>query len=249
MSEQQYILTVAGVDPSNGAGLTADLKTFQAHGLYGLSVCTTVTVQNDIDFKSAHWLDQTLILEQIRVLFERFEIRVAKIGIVENWPILLLIVKEIVRLNPSIQIVLDPVLKASAGFDFHNDDELEVLDEVLSMIHMITPNFEEIQQLYPYKTIEETIDHLRSKTNVYLKGGHRTDRIGLDEVFYDDQRLEIEPEGENISPKHGSGCVLSSALASQFALGASLQDAAVSSKRYTEQFLSSTPDLLGNHRT
>ncbi|NRA11979.1 MAG: hydroxymethylpyrimidine/phosphomethylpyrimidine kinase [Crocinitomicaceae bacterium] len=250
MNKQQYILTIAGFDPSNGAGLTSDLKTFHAHGLYGLSVCTTVTVQNDVDFKSSHWVKPELILEQIETLFERFEIEVVKIGIVESWKTLSVILESLKALNPTVRVVLDPVLKATAGYDFHSEDELSVLDSILDSIFVITPNFEEIKQLYPEKTIEDTIEFLSSKTNLYLKGGHRTDQVGLDQLFYDKiVQLNIEPRGMNISPKHGSGCVLSSSLASNLMLGHSIEEAAVLSKRYTEQFLSSNTSLLGNHIT
>lgn len=248
MDKQQYILTIAGLDPSNGAGLTSDLKTFQAHGLYGLSVCTTVTVQNDVDFKSSHWIDSALILEQIETLLERFEIQVVKIGIIENWKTLSLVLKRLKILNPSIKVVLDPVLKATAGYDFHGGDELNVLDSILDSIFVITPNFEEIKQLYPEKTIEDTIEYISSKTNVYLKGGHRTDQVGLDQLFYNKiVQLNIEPKELNVSPKHGSGCVLSSSLASNLMLGHSIEEAAILSKRYTEYFLSSNTSLLGTH--
>jgi len=248
LDKQQYILAIAGFDPSSGAGLTSDIKTFEAHGLYGLSVCTTVTIQNDIDFKASHWVKPALILEQIDTLFERFEIQVVKIGIIENWKTLVLVLTKLKTLNPTIKVVLDPVLKATAGYDFHSEDELNVLDSILDSIFVITPNFEEIKQLYPEKTIEDTIEYISSKTNLYLKGGHRTEQVGLDQLFYEKiVQLNIEPKGINISPKHGSGCVLSSALASNLMLGRSLAEAAVSSKRYTEYFLSSNTSLLGNH--
>ena len=248
MDKQQYILTIAGFDPSSGAGLTSDLKTFHAHGLYGLSVCTTVTVQNDVNFKASHWMKPPLILEQIEALFERFKIQVVKIGIIENWKTLSLVLKRLKELNPTIKVVLDPVLKATAGYDFHCEDELTVLDSILDNIFIITPNFEEIKQLYPEKTIEDTIEYLCNKTNVYLKGGHRTDQVGLDQLFYNKiVQLNIEPEEVNVSLKHGSGCVLSSSLACNLILGHSLEEAAVLSKRYTEQFLSSNTSLLGNH--
>jgi hydroxymethylpyrimidine/phosphomethylpyrimidine kinase len=250
LDKQQFILTIAGFDPSNGAGLTSDLKTFQAHGLYGLSVCTTVTVQNDIDFKSSHWVKPSLILEQIEALFERFEIQVVKIGIIENWKTLSEIIKRLKELNATVKVILDPVLKASAGYDFHSEDELSVLDSILDSIFIITPNFEEIKQLYPEKTLEDTIEYISNKTNLYLKGGHRTELVGLDQLYYDKiVQLNIEPKGEGISPKHGSGCVLSSSLASNIKLGYPIEEAAVLSKRYTEQFLTSNNGLLGNHVT
>ena len=248
MKPQQYILSIAGFDPSSGAGLTSDIKTFQSFGLYGLSVCTTVTVQNDINFKESNWIDSKVIISQIETLFDRFEINFVKIGIVENWQTLSVIVNKLKQLNPAIKIVLDPVLKTSSGYDFHNDSNEKILDSVLEKIYLITPNFEEIQSLYPEKSIDETIQLISKKTNLYLKGGHRTDKIGLDQLFFNKiVQLNIEPSELKVSPKHGSGCVLSSALASNLALGFSLQDSSKLSKKYIEKFLSSNETLLGEH--
>lgn len=248
MNTQQYILSIAGFDPSSGAGLTSDIKTFQYFGLYGFSVCTTVTVQNDIDFKESNWIDSRVIISQIETLFDRFEINFVKIGIVENWQTLFVIVNKLKQLNPVIKIVLDPVLKTSSGYDFHNGSNEKTLDSVLKKTYLITPNFEEIQRLYPEKSIEETIQSIRQKTNLYLKGGHRTDKVGLDQLFFHKTgQLNIEPSELKVSPKHGSGCVLASALASNLALGFSLQDASKRSKKYIEQFLSSNETLLGDH--
>jgi hydroxymethylpyrimidine/phosphomethylpyrimidine kinase len=85
LSKHKYILTIAGHDPSGGAGITSDIKTFEAHGLYGLSVCTAITVQNDIKFESCCWVSTDTILAQIEIVFEQFEINVVKIGIIEYW--------------------------------------------------------------------------------------------------------------------------------------------------------------------
>lgn len=248
MEQQSFILTIAGFDPSSGAGITSDIKTFEAHGLYGLSVCTAVTVQNDITFKDCIWIEEAVILAQIETLFERFSISVVKIGIVASWKILLNIQKLLRRLNPEIIIVLDPVLKASAGFKFHNSSAMEIFKHVLQNCHFITPNYEEIQSLFPEKTIEETIEFLSKRTNVYLKGGHREDKKGWDEVYHSKiVKLNIPPKAISVREKHGSGCVLSSALSSNLCKGMSVEDAAKQAKKYTEQFLISNTSLLGNH--
>ncbi|WP_271406520.1 hydroxymethylpyrimidine/phosphomethylpyrimidine kinase [Tenacibaculum soleae] len=248
MNKNNYILTIAGLDPSSGAGITSDIKTFEAHGLYGLSVCTAVTIQNDIDFKDCVWIDKTVIISQIKTLFERFSISVVKIGIIESWDVLLDVTQILKRLNPKIKIVLDPILKASAGFDFHTNQNLEVLEQVLENCDFITPNYNEIKALFPDKNIEETIEFVSSKTNLYLKGGHRKDKKGWDEVYYNKiVQLNISPIANKVSEKHGSGCVLSSALTANLALEFSLEDACKNTKRYTEQFLNSNNSLLGVH--
>ncbi len=248
MKQKQTILTIAGLDPSSGAGITSDIKTFEAHNLYGLSVCTAVTVQNDVSFKDCVWVDKAIIIAQIETVFERFSISVVKIGIIESWTVLLEVIQTLKKLNPTIKIVLDPILKASAGFDFHTKQDLVVFEKVLRGCVFITPNYEEIKELFPEKTLEETIDFISERTNIYLKGGHRTTKKGWDEVYYSKiVKLNIPPIANHIYEKHGSGCVLSAALASNLAKEMLLEDACRNAKRYTEQFLNSNESLLGNH--
>ncbi|WP_405567588.1 hydroxymethylpyrimidine/phosphomethylpyrimidine kinase [Polaribacter sp. Asnod6-C07] len=249
MNQKNYILTIAGLDPSSGAGITSDIKTFEAHNVYGLSVCTAVTVQNDIEFKNCIWIDKQVILNQIELLFERFSISIVKIGIIQSWEILLEVVLLLKKNNSEIKIVLDPILKASAGFSFHSKQDLLVFEKVLQNCHFITPNYNEIKDLFPDKSIEETIDFISEKTNIYLKGGHRKDKVGWDEVYYSKiVKLNIPPiTTDSKFEKHGSGCVLSSALAANLSKDIPLEDACKNAKLYTEQFLSSNKTLLGIH--
>ncbi|MCD8407572.1 hydroxymethylpyrimidine/phosphomethylpyrimidine kinase [Tenacibaculum dicentrarchi] len=248
MKNQNYILTIAGLDPSSGAGITSDIKTFEAHGLYGLSVCTAVTVQNDIAFKNCIWIEEQIILNQIETLFERFTITVVKVGIIQSWEILLNVILKLKKLNSKIKIVLDPILKASAGFNFHQKENLKVFEKVLYNCAIVTPNFDEIKALFPSKNIMETINFISKKTNIYLKGGHRIDKKGWDTVYYNKiVELNIPPIANSIFEKHGSGCVLSSALASNLALNVPFENACINTKRFTEQFLNSNESLLGTH--
>ncbi len=248
MNNHKYILTIAGHDPSGGAGITSDIKTFETHGMYGLSVCTAITVQNDLKFQHCTWISINIILAQIEILFERFEINTVKIGLVESWPVLLLILKKIHALNLPIKVILDPILKASAGFDFHSKEELELLDEIWKLCYIITPNYDEIQSLHPKMNIEKTLQHLSSFTKVYLKGGHRKDKKGWDKLYQSEiAMVNIPPTIAVVSEKHGSGCVLSAALASNLGLGIELEDACKNAKYYTEQFLNSHSSLLGTH--
>lgn len=249
MKSKNYILTIAGLDPSSGAGITSDIKTFEAHNLYGLSVCTAVTVQNDIEFTNCVWIDKEVVLEQIELLFKRFYISVVKIGIIQNWEVLLDVIQTLKKINPDIKIVLDPILKASAGFNFQTNQDLETFEKVLENCTFITPNYDEIKALFPDKTIDKTIEFIAEKTNIYLKGGHRTDKKGWDEVYYSKiVKLNILPiTTKPIFEKHGSGCVLSSALAANLCKEIALEDACKNTKLYTEQFLSSNDSLLGTH--
>jgi len=259
MKKRPNILTIAGFDPSNGAGLTADVKTFETLKCYGLSVCTANTVQDDIEFKACHWMSVEVISDQIEVLFKRFQINYVKIGIVESWEVLSVIIDKLLELNSRVKIVLDPVLTSSSNFDFHSnvtssdsDDNQNCienkLDEILSKIYLLTPNYNEIQNLYPDESIEETIILISSKTNLFLKGGHHPDELGKDVLFTEEgKQFNLNPKLKNCSKKHGSGCVLSSAITSYLALGFPLLKSCYRGKRYTEKFLSSNKSLLGFH--
>lgn len=249
MNTKPYILSIAGLDPSSGAGITSDIKTFEAHNLYGLSVCTAVTVQNDTTFKDCIWIEEAVILAQIDTLFERFSISAVKIGIIESWDTLNSVVRLLRKLNPTIIIVLDPILKASAGFNFHEQSNLQILSDVLNQCDIITPNYDEIKNLFPEKDIEDTISFISEKTNIYLKGGHRMDKKGWDTVYYSTiVQLNIKPGVSKVYDKHGSGCVLSSALASNLTKNILLEDACKYAKYYTEFFLNSNTSLLGHHK-
>ncbi|MGB0897005.1 MAG: hydroxymethylpyrimidine/phosphomethylpyrimidine kinase [Flavobacteriaceae bacterium] len=247
MITRANILTIAGFDPSNGAGLTADVKTFETLKCYGLSVCTANTVQNDTDFEACYWTPSSVIIEQITVLFRRFQINYVKIGIVEDWEVLSTVIDKLLELNPEVKIILDPVLRASSNFEFHKSNT-DALDKLLSKIYLITPNYKEVEQLYPELTIQDTIKYLSSKTNLFLKGGHHPEKIGKDELFTpNNQQYTLNAKLGNCSEKHGSGCVLSSAITSYLALGFPLLKACYRGKRYTEKFLSSNKNLLGFH--
>ncbi len=253
MKNRPYILTIAGFDPSSGAGLTADIKTFEAMKCYGFAVCTTNTIQNDVEFTACHWIDVTVVKNQIAILCKQFSIEFVKIGIVQNWDVLDEIIDFLLEQNPTIKIIVDPVLQSSSAYSFRQDINEEAsrikLDQILSKIYLLTPNYQEIQQLYAGKTIEETIAVISSKTNLFLKGGHRENHIGKDELFtVDKKQYSLNPKLKNSSEKHGSGCVLSSAITAYLALGFPLLKACYRGKRYTEKFLSSNTTLLGYHR-
>lgn len=248
MDKLTYVLSIAGHDPSAGAGLTSDLKTMEHLGIYGLSVCTAITIQNDSDFVKCHWIPVEQIIEQTDILFKRFEISVVKIGIVESLESLKLILFKLKELNPNIKIVLDPILKATAGYDFHTNEVHKTWFDVWKNCFIVTPNFDEIQQLNPRVDWKTNLKEINQFTNVYLKGGHRKDKLGWDEVYLQSGELiSIGPKVKSVYQKHGSGCVLSSALASHIALGLDLESACRKAKYYTEQFLNSHTSLLGVH--
>lgn len=240
-------MTIAGFDPSGGAGVLADCKTFEQHGVYGFGVCTAWTVQTDDSFYNIHWLSAEQVIEQLQPLMNKFVIAACKIGIIDSLETLLDVIVFLKESNPAIQIVWDPVLKASAGYDFHSVESFDSLDAVLAGVSLVTPNYDELQQLQ-FMTGEALIKNDRAVfCPVLLKGGHRPDALGTDTLYEPAGYTIIEAGVSAVFPKHGSGCVLSAAITAQLAQGQPLQQACKYAKQYIESFLNSSQSLLGYH--
>lgn len=248
-SKRPFVLSIAGFDPSGGAGILADAKTMEALKCYGLAVNTANTVQNDIKFKACHWTPEEIVFQQLELLLERYPVEVVKIGIIENLQVLNRLLDKLLFRNEEIKIIWDPVLRSSSGFSFQELDGFQVnLNSVLEKIFLITPNFEELQSFYPDCGLAETIRKISSKTNLYLKGGHRKEDVGLDELYTTEGAyFSLQANRNDCTEKHGSGCILSSALAAHLALGFSLSEAAKKAKNYIEKVLASNATLLGYH--
>ncbi len=246
MKKRPYILSIAGFDPSGGAGLIADCKTFERLKTQGLSVCTANTIQTDTLFVDCHWTNVEVLKKQISVLLDRFTIDVVKIGIIENWSILNQIINLLLSINPKIKIILDPVLRSSTNYDFNTNFSEVEFDQILEKIYVLTPNYEEIEQLFPKKDLNKTIAHITTKTSLYLKGGHNQQEKGKDYLYTKEGKIHpINPKLQPIYPKHGSGCILSSAIAANLALGFPLLKSSFRAKQFTEKYLGSSKELLG----
>jgi hydroxymethylpyrimidine/phosphomethylpyrimidine kinase len=247
--ERPYVMSIAGFDPTAGAGLLADVKCFEQHEVYGFGICSALTIQTDHDFLKNDWLNAEQIIDQMRPLLHRFEISAVKIGLIKSITVLLEVIANLKKYAPNIRIVMDPVLKASAGYEFHDwEDGLNKLRPVLKQIDLITPNYPEMLSLGAKTEAFETAKGWAAYCPVLLKGGHLETNIGTDYLFEHGQVHELKPEVAHIHQKHGSGCVLSAAITAKLALGLSLSDACIQAKKYVEQFLNSNNTLLGYHK-
>lgn len=241
------MLSIAGLDPSSGAGLTADIKTLERLKCYGLAVCSGNTVQNDVELSSVVWTSLEIMKAQLDLLYARFSISVVKIGIVENWQVLDKIIDYLLLKNKDVKIVLDPVLSASSSFKFHESNDA-VLEGILSKIYLITPNYIEIEKLFGDLNISDSIQKISTLTNLLLKGGHNEKVKGRDELYLKNgKQFSFAPKAKKVFEKHGSGCVLSSAIAAELAHDKPLFKACYQGKMYTEKVLASNNTLLGYH--
>jgi hydroxymethylpyrimidine/phosphomethylpyrimidine kinase len=244
MTERKYVCSIAGFDPSAGAGVTADLKTFEMHKVYGFGILSATTWQNDEKVAHVQWLSSMYILEQLAMLVPKFRVDYYKIGIIENMERLLQLTGYIKQVNPRATIVWDPVLKASDNFSFFRGTADWV--RLKGKIDWLTPNLPEFNALIGS---DEKALQLSQHFTILKKGGHAQERRGSDLLFYKGYQHVLDPEAtkEITSPKHGSGCVLSAAICANLARGASPIEACQLGKRYIEKFLSSHPSLLGWH--
>ncbi len=243
---KQTALSIAGFDPSAGAGVLADVKAFEANGVYGMAVVSALTWQNDTEFDRVEWVSAEKIKEQVAVLLRRFDIRYVKVGLIESVEVLAEVVTFLYGRIKDPVIVYDPIIRASAGFTFHQDPARFL--EVLRQVYCITPNIPEAEWLFGKEALDEQLEMQSEYVNIYLKGGHSDEATVTDLLYVADHTYAFVNDRIAKGAKHGSGCVLSAALTAQLALGNDLPTAAEKANAYTNQFLASSETLLGYHQ-
>ncbi|MFH7016790.1 hydroxymethylpyrimidine/phosphomethylpyrimidine kinase [Flavobacterium sp. FlaQc-47] len=248
MSKNRPIaLSIAGFDPTGGAGVLADSKTFEQHQVTGFAITTANTIQTENEFQAIEWTDLSFAIRSIETLFQNYKIKAVKIGIVPSINYLNRILCTIKLLSPATKIVWDPVLKSTTNFEFINIRDQVDLDKIISKIDLITPNYNEIEILFPGFISNELWQQNEIQSAILLKGGHNPSETGTDRLFLKNEIIDLFPSNTECFEKHGSGCVLSSAIASNLALNQTLTEACKNAKTYIEKYLNSTSTLIGYH--
>lgn len=247
-TKRPTIISIAGFDPSAGAGILADIKTAENIGVYAMGIISSLTLQTEKVFQKIQWRKTSEILNDINFLIQHYNIQYAKIGILRDIEML----DEIVSLlyQNKINIIWDPIIKSSTNKKIFNKKNLSKLNSIINRIYCITPNAEEAIVLANTKNIENAGQNLSQFCNVIIKGGHHPTKKGIDILYLHQQNKSIEfyfNSSLKIYPKHGSGCVFSTALTSYLSLNYSLKKATQLAKNYTEKFLASNTSLLGYH--
>lgn len=235
-------LSIAGFDPSAGAGILADIKTMEQLHVYGLAVISANTVQHENEVHHVEWQNIDTLLQQMQVLLRMYRIQFVKIGIIENSSVLLTIKDQLIKHNPEIKIIWDPVFRASSGYAFCKNEH--TIAALLDQLYLVTPNLPEFKNLFT--------DHKQAllyskQCNIFLKGGHSKLHPGVDYLFSSGREITYKSEAISNHNKHGSGCVLSSAITAALARGQSLEEACRIGKNYTKYYLGSHQSLLGWH--
>lgn len=241
-------LTIAGSDPSGGAGIQADLKTFSALGVYGMSAVTSVTSQNTLGVTGVFDIPVEVVRSQLDAVFTDIFPDAVKIGMVSSSEIIEEIAERL-RQYSAKNIVLDTVMVSTSGHTLLNPDAVSALTKYLfPLADIITPNLYEAQILCGFE-IKNEQDMLRSAeciyskygANVLVKGGHLADTSN--DLLFDGKPLWIEGRRIDNSNTHGTGCTLSSAIASSLALGYDIKSAVENAKTYITGALADMLDL------
>lgn len=257
----KHLLTIAGSDSSGGAGIQADLKTFAAHGVFGMSVITAVTAQNTCGVTQVQDITPEVITAQIDAVFSDIRVDAVKIGMVSRTESIHAIAEALKKWQPPV-IVVDPVMISKSGYPLLQPEACDALiKELLPLATLLTPNLPEAEaicgfsmqagelhsktnndttagkaKLFSIKTeqdMEKSAAHIISlgAKAVLVKGGHLEN--SADDYLYDGKKGIWLP-GTRIQTQHthGTGCTLSSALASNLAKGMKLTEAVKASKAY-----------------
>lgn len=242
------VLSIAGFDPCGGAGLLADIKTFEAHKVGGFGVCTALTFQNESELEGVDWVDMDKVEKQIGVLARQHQFPVVKIGLIQftNMEKLISLIN---KYQPGAKIIWDPIIKASAGFDFQNGVSHKEVFEICKSVFLFTPNWKEMELISAGQSTIDATEMFSLACKVYLKGGHNPENKGLDFLVEEGKLTQFPAEKVDVPEKHGSGCVLSAAIASNLAKGMDLIAACTKAKTYTLHYMESDEGLLGWHQS
>ncbi len=259
------LLTIAGSDSGGGAGIQADLKTFAAHGAYGMSAVTAVTAQNTVAVTAVHEVPPEIVAAQIDAVFEDLGVDGVKIGMLAGAAVVRAVADRLARWSRDLRrdgralppVVLDPVMVAKSGHPLLADDAVAaLLEELLPLATLVTPNLPEAARLtnLPVGTPEERLAAARALATrgpaVLLKGGHGEG---------DEVEDLLVPAGADGPPRafrhprlatratHGTGCTLSSAIAVRLAAGEPLPAAVGGAIEYLEGAMEAASPLGAGH--
>lgn len=234
----KHVLTIAGSDTCGGAGIQADLKTFSAHGTYGMSVITAVTAQNTQGVFGCQDMSPEIIGQQIDAIFTDIAVSAVKIGMVSQIETINVIADKLIAYGAE-NIVVDPVMISKSGFDLMQPEAKEVLiKRLIPLAFVVTPNLPEAEIITGMKieTLEEMeiaarMIHAMGAKNVLMKGGH-LQGAATDLLFDGERSILFHSPRIPTKNTHGTGCTLSSAIGANLAKGETMEEAVRLAKEY-----------------
>ncbi len=256
MSNQKACLTIAGLDPSGGAGVIADIKTFSAFGCFAAAAISTITFQNTTGVFGAVHQDAASVRSQVEAVMDDLEIAAVKTGMLPTREV----IEETARLMTERgvgKLVVDPVVRSTSGFDLIDDDALRVMiDKLFPLSLIVTPNTQEAERItgMAIRTRDDISAAARlilsmGAERVLMKGGHFIeDGKARDYLYQADGGVHVlEAEHIVTDATHGTGCTLAAAITANLALGADLPDAATIAKEFVTEAIRTAKGLGHGH--
>ncbi len=250
------LLTIAGSDSGGGAGIQADLKTFAAHGAYGMSAITALTAQNTREVRAVHEVPPEVVAAQIDAVFEDIGVDAVKIGMLASAPIVRAVADRL-RFWKPLRVVLDPVMVAKSGDALLRDDAVEaLLDELVPLCTLVTPNLPELERMTGLPPIGDDLQAAAEELSrrgpaVLAKGGHAAPDGNTEEVvdllIANGEVHRFRHPRLATSSTHGTGCTLSSAIAARLGRGEDLPRAVGGAIEYLQGAMKAAYPLGSGH--
>lgn len=232
------VLCFSGLDPSGGAGLQADIESSAALGVHAAVICTALTVQDSQRVHGFEAVSAGLIRQQAEAVLADMPVAAIKLGMLGSAAIAD-VVAGILKKNPAIPVVLDPVLAANSGGSLAADGLAQGLFRLMPLITVMTPNSLEARRLAETDDLNEAVARLaaRGAAHILLKGGHEPGRLLLNRLYRGTTLLRESATPRLPGAFHGSGCTLASALAAGLAAGLDLTSAVAQAEAFVAQAL------------
>lgn len=251
------VLTIAGLDPSGGAGILADVKAMSACGTYGMAVVAALTAQNTCGVSGWQPVAPDFVRAQIDAIFEDIRVDAVKIGMLGTPEVIDAVAEALERHRPPF-VVLDPVMVAKGGDRLlAKEAESALCERLLPLTTVITPNLPEAAVLAGEAEIRERgempalarklLERLAPDAWVYLKGGHLTESESPDLLLSLETSLTFEAPRIATKNTHGTGCTLSAAIAAQLGRGESVPEAVRKAKAYVYEAIAHADELSVGH--
>ncbi|WP_333564548.1 bifunctional hydroxymethylpyrimidine kinase/phosphomethylpyrimidine kinase [Streptococcus parasuis] len=250
MTSLHVALSIAGTDPTGGAGIMADLKSFQARSVYGMAVVTSVVAQNTKGVQLIRHLDQEILEEQLKSVFQDIVPDAIKTGMLAQVETIELVASYLAE--QKCPYVLDPVMVATSGDRLIEEDAIQALKtKLLPLATIITPNLPEAEVLVG-RTLKSENDIMNAGRwirkelgvkNVVIKGGHLA-KVASDYLFLEDGEVRIISAARiATNHTHGTGCTYAAVITAELAKGRTVAQAVETAKRFITEAIQNAPEL------
>ncbi len=240
---RKCVLVFSGLDPSGGAGISADIEAIGAVGAHALPVVTALTVQDNDTVYAVNPVDTAILVHQAQVLIRKIPISAIKIGIVgnrENAIAIGDIIKELRKTQPTLPVILDTVLGSGHGFALSDGTPEYALSPLIGLATLITPNLPEAKRLHPVSDdirVQARYLIARGAENVLIKGGHGTDQNAVFNYWFSNEGMKQWKWPRQDGEFHGTGCTLASAIAGYLAQGKTIETSLDKGQAWCQQTL------------